>query len=169
MLMSNPNTRFPANFREFIIELNRYEVEYMIIGGYAVGAYGYARGTNDLDIFINATDENAQKMRQACLAYGIEEDQLEIEMFLVPKMVVIGEPPLRIEVLKKLDTVDSKYAFERVKIVQIDELPLRVVSLDDLILLKKAAVKGRNKARDSEDLTFLQKLKASLSGKKRKG
>ena len=38
MPTSNPNTRFLKNFREFIIELNRYQVEYMIIGGYAVGA-----------------------------------------------------------------------------------------------------------------------------------
>lgn len=168
MPKNNPNTRFPKNFREFIVELNRYQVEYMIIGGYAVGAYGYARGTNDLDIFINATLENAQKMRQACVSYGIAEEQLELDMFLVPKMVVIGEPPLRIEVLKKLDTVDFQYAFARTKIIQVDGLSLRVVSLDDLILLKQAAVKGRNKARDTEDLTFLQKLKASLTKKKRK-
>lgn len=57
--MSNPNTKFPDNFREFIIELNRFEVEYMLIGGYALGAYGHMRGTNDLDIFINATEDNA--------------------------------------------------------------------------------------------------------------
>ncbi len=166
MPTSNSNMRFPENFREFIIVLNRFQVEYMIIGGYAIGAYGYARGTNDLDIFINATPENAQKMKQACAAYGIDEKHIELDMFLVPKMVVIGEPPLRIEVLKKLDTVDFQYAYARVKTVQVDKLPLRVVSLDDLILLKQAAVKGRDKARDTEDLSFLQKLKASLTNKK---
>lgn len=168
-MKNNQNTKFPENFKEFIFELNRFNVEYMLIGGYALGAYGHTRGTNDLDIFINATEENADRMIEACLAYGIPKNSLEIEMFLVPKMVVIGEPPLRIEILKKLDTVDFKYAHARAKTVNVDNLPIRVVSLDDLILLKKAAVKGRNKTRDSEDLSFLKKLKASLSAKRNKG
>lgn len=47
----------------------------------------------------------------------------------------------------------------------VDGVAINVVDLDDLILLKKAAVKGRDKARDSEDLSFLQKLKAKLRSK----
>lgn len=123
---------------------------------------------NDLDIYIHATEENAHKMIDACLAYGIPRESIEIDMFLVPKMVTIGEPPLRIELLKKLDAVNFKYAHSRAKIVNADNILIRVVSLDDLILLKKAALKDRNKARDSEDLSFLEKLKSSLSNNKGK-
>lgn len=166
-MKSNNNTRLPQHFREFLVELNRYQVAYIIIGGYALGAYGHARGTKDLDVFIDATKENAQKMWQACVAYGIPEESLTLDMFLLPKMIGVGEPPFRIEVLKKLDTVDFQYAYARAKIIQVDNLPVRVVDLDDLILLKHAAVRGRNKARDSEDLSFLQKLKASLAKKKK--
>ena len=166
--MSNSlNTQLPGSFREFLVELNRYEVEYMLIGGYAVGNYGHVRTTGDLDIFINATPENAQKMKQACIAYGIAEEDLTPDMFLAPRMVVIGKAPLRIEILKKLDTVDFQYAYARTETVQVDSLPVRVVGLDDLILLKHAAVKGRSQARDSEDLSFLQKLKASLNKHKK--
>ena len=104
--MTLSNNLFPQNFREFIIELNSQNVEYMIIGGNAMGAYGHLRGTNDLDIFIHATRENAQKMIAACLGFGIPAGSLKEEMFLVEKMVGIGVPPLRIELLKKLDTVD---------------------------------------------------------------
>lgn len=50
---------FHSHFREFIEALNNSGVQYLLIGGYAVGAYGYIRGTGDLDIFINATEENA--------------------------------------------------------------------------------------------------------------
>lgn len=164
--MSNPNTKFPDNFREFIVELNRFEVEYMLIGGYALGTYGHMRGTNDLNISINATENNAQKMTKAWVAYGIPEEGIEKEMFLVSKMVVIGEPPLKIELLKKLDTVDFRYAYERARTVTVDNVPIKVVSLDDLILLKKAAIKGRSKARDTEDLSFLEKLKAKLTKKR---
>ena len=87
-------------------------------------------------------------------------------MFLVPKMIGIGEPPLRIEILKKLDTVDFNYAYERSELKKVDGLDIRVVGLDDLILLKRAAAQGRSKARDSEDLTFLEKLKSRLSRRK---
>ena len=102
-------------------------------------------------------------MKQACVAYGIDGETLTLEMFLVPRMVVIGKAPLRIEIIKKLDVVDFQYAYTRTTITHVDGLPLKVVSLDDLILLKHAAVKGRNQARDSEDLSFLQKLKVALN------
>ena len=65
-------------------------------------------------------------------------------MFLVPKMIGIGEIPLRIEIFKKLDVVDFEYAYQRAVKTVIDDLQINVVSLEDLILLKKAAVKGRN-------------------------
>ncbi len=166
-MKSNLNTQFPQHFREFLIELNRYEVEYMVIGGYALGAYGHGRGTNDLDIFIDATTENAKRIWQACVSYGIDEDSLSMEMFLVPRMIAVGEAPFRIEIIKKLDVVDFQYAYARTETVQVDSLPVRVVGLDDLILLKHAAVKGRSQARDTEDLSFLQKLKASLNKNKK--
>jgi predicted nucleotidyltransferase len=56
--------------------------------------------------------------------------------------------------------IDFKYAFKRVKKAIVDGISINVVDLDDLILLKKAAVKGRNKPRDIEDLSFLEMLKA---------
>lgn len=134
----------------------------MLIGAYALGAYGHFRGTGGLDIFINATDENALKMIEACKAYGIDESTLSKDMFIVPQMVGIGELPFRIEILKKLDAIDFKYALERVKEFVIDGVNICVVDLNDLILLKEAAIKGRDKARDKEDLEFLNELKKNI-------
>lgn len=161
---SNPTDRFPSHFKEFIPALNANQVEYMLIGGYAVGAYGHVRGTNDLDIFIHATPENAERMERACIQYGINGEDISREMFLVDRMIGIGDPPLRIELLKKLNFVDFKYAFRRVTKRNVDGIDINVVDLDDLILLKRAAVKGRSSARDSEDLSFLERLKAKLTG-----
>lgn len=167
--MSKVNNKFPADFKEFIVELNKYKVEYMLIGGYALGVYGHIRATNDLDIYINATEENASKMVRACVDYGIPGESIEKDMFLVQKMIGIGQPPLRIEILKKLDIVDFKYAFQRAIKTTVDGIPINVVDLDDLIILKKAAIKGRNKSRDIEDLSFLEKLKARLRIKGKRG
>lgn len=154
-MKNNANNVFPDHFREFIEALNTHEVEYLLIGGYAVGAYGYIRGTGDLDIFLNSTEENAEKAIAACIEYGIPKKNLTKEMFIIPKMIGIGEPPMRIEILKKLDTVDFQYTFQRVVKTVVDGVPINVISLDDLIVLKKAAVKGR----DTEDLNYLLKLK----------
>ncbi len=162
-MRDTPNNRFPNHFRDFINELNKHQVEYLLMGGYAMGVYGHYRGTGDLDIFINSAETNAERMLKASIAYGIPKESIEKEMFIVPKMIGIGEPPLRIEILKKLDTVDFKHAYQRSKLKKVDGLNIRVVSLDDLILLKKAATKGRSKARDSEDLNFLEKLKSRLT------
>lgn len=153
------NDIFPENFRDFVTCLNKHEVEYLVIGGYAMGAYGHLRGTNDLDIFINATESNADKVMKACEDFGIPKESLEREMFLVEKMVGIGTPPLRIEILKNLDVVDFKYAYQRMEKRRIDGLEMNLISLDDLILLKQAAKKDRNKSRDIEDLSFLERLK----------
>lgn len=131
-----------------------------------MGAYGHVRSTGDLDIFIHATKENAQRVLKACIDFGIDKEDLKEEMFLVEKMIGIGMPPLRIEILKKLDIVDFNYAYQRAEIKSVDGLQIKVVSLDDLILLKEAAVKGRDKERDREDLTFLKQYKEALNSKK---
>ena len=138
----------------------------MLIGGFALGVYGHIRATNDLDIYINATEENALKLVKACIDYGIPRDSVKKEMFLVQKMIGIGQPPLRIEILKKLDIIDFKYAYRRVRKATVDGVSINVMDIDDLILLKKAAIKGRSKSRDTEDLSFLEKLKAKLKIKK---
>ena len=165
-MISNSNHFLPKHFREFVQQMNDLNVEYLLIGGYAMGAYGHIRATSDLDLFINATEENAEKMVQVCLNYGIPEEDIKKEMFLVPRMIGIGEPPLRIELLKQLGVVDFQYAFQRAIVKEVDNLTLNVISLDDLILLKKSAVQDRNSIRDTEDLSFLQKLKESGIKKK---
>lgn len=166
--MSNNNKKFPSHFREFIEALNNNDVEYMLIGGYAMGAFGHIRGTNDLDIFINTTDDNASRMMNACKEYGIPEEEIKKEMFLVQKMIGIGQPPLRIELLKKLDAVDFEYAYKRKITKKVDDVLINVISMEDLTLLKHSAVKDRDKSRDLEDLMFLKKLKEKMNNKEKK-
>ena len=100
------NNQFPTHYKDFLNALSKHKVEYLLIGGYAMGAYGHIRGTNDLDIFIHASNSNAKRMLDACIDYGIPKNELTIEMFLVPKMIGIGEPPLRIEILKTVGSFD---------------------------------------------------------------
>lgn len=45
----------PSDFKEFLELLNSSGVEYLLVGGYVVGVYGYVRATNDLDVWVNGT------------------------------------------------------------------------------------------------------------------
>ena len=90
-------------------------MEYLLIGGFAMGAYGYIRSTGRFWIFLFMPQrENAQRALKACIDFGIDEADLQNRnVFLVEKMIGIGMPPLRIEILKKLDTIDFKYAYQK--------------------------------------------------------
>ncbi len=81
----NPNNRFPENFRSFIEALNQHSVEYLLIGGFAMGAYGHIRSTGDLDIFIHATKENAQRAIESCADFGNNEEDLTTEIIGTPQ------------------------------------------------------------------------------------
>jgi len=166
-MKAGTNNNFPPHFRDFIHQLNELAVEYLLIGGYAMGAHGHIRATTDLDIFINATNENAEKMIIACINYGIPKDSIQKDMFLIPRMIGIGEPPLRIEILKQLDIVNFEYAYQRAIKKTIDNIVVNIVSVDDLLLLKKSAIRDRSKSRDIDDLNFLEKLVASIAKRKK--
>ena len=62
---------FNSDFQDFIIALNRSEVEYVLVGGYSVILHGYARTTGDLDLWVNKTAENYQKIVHAFEMFGM--------------------------------------------------------------------------------------------------
>ena len=57
--------QLPRDFAEFLSLLNKHEVDCLLIGGYAVGFYGYVRATNDIDAWIDSSAENAAKAEAA--------------------------------------------------------------------------------------------------------
>jgi hypothetical protein len=79
-------------------------------------------------------------MVEACIDYGIPGELINKKMFLVQKMMGIGEPPMRVEILQEPDAIDFKYTFQRVKKVRVDGFLVNVLDLDDFILLRKATV-----------------------------
>ena len=51
----------PPDFKELLNLLNSHQVEYLIIGGYAVAYHGYPRATADIDVWIASTPKNTEK------------------------------------------------------------------------------------------------------------
>lgn len=140
------------DFKEFLRLLNANRVEYLLVGGYAVGLHGYPRATVDLDVWVRATPANADRVVRALRSFGFDLPALEPRLFVDPRSIVrFGTPPFRIEIMTSIDGVEYDACRRRRSHFDIDGVPVPVISLDDLKTNKRAA--GRNK--DLADLDNL--------------
>ena len=140
------------DFKDFLRLLHSHKVEYLLVGGYAVGYHGYPRATGDMDIWIALNEVNADKAVKVLHEFGMTQDEVSRELFLEKdKVIRMGVPPVRIEVITGVSGVDFQKCYSRRKIVYIDKIPVNFISRDDLKINKKAS--GRHK--DLEDLKHL--------------
>jgi hypothetical protein len=142
----------PRDFKEFLKSLNSNSVEYLLIGGYAVGIYGHIRATNDLDIWVNISLENAARIERALRQFGFAAAGLTSELFLARHNVVrMGVPPMRIEILTSISGVEFESCYAEKKMIQLEEMVIPVISLARL--RENKAASGR--AKDLADLENL--------------
>ena len=89
---------FNNDFKDFILYLNQYVVEYIVVGGYAVIIRGYSRSTGDIDIWVNKTEENFIKLQKAIMSFGLPEIAVKKEEFFSDNFDVFafGKPPYAI-------------------------------------------------------------------------
>lgn len=101
----------PNDFRELLASFNAGGVEYLLVGGYALAHHGAPRYTGDLDLLVRATPENAQRVLAALEAFGFGSLGLTAGDFCAPDRVVqLGHPPVRIDLLTSLDGVSWEEA-----------------------------------------------------------
>jgi hypothetical protein len=144
--------QLPDDFSEFLRRLNASHVDYLLVGGYAVGIHGYPRATIDLDVWVASTVDNAERLVQALRAFGFDVPALVPELFLDPASIVrFGTPPFRIEIMTSIDGVTFASCLANAVRVRIDDVDVPVIALADLKTNKKAA--GRHK--DLADLEHL--------------
>jgi hypothetical protein len=145
-------TLLPPDFKDFLKLLNSNEVEYLVVGGYAVGFHGYPRATADIDVWIKANIENAGKVAKALQEFGFSLSESPLDIFLQEKRVIrMGVPPLRIELLTSISGVNFTDCFSRRIVTKIDDIPVNIISLADLKTNKKTS--GRHN--DLNDLEHL--------------
>ncbi len=97
----------PDDFREFLRLPNFHCVEYLLIGGFAVSYHGYPRTTNDMDIWVAMSRQNAEKLVALLKEFGFDTPELTVDLFLTEQKVVrMGIPPMRIEILTSISGVD---------------------------------------------------------------
>ena len=145
-------TRLPPDFKDFLKLLNSKGVEYLVIGGYAVGYYGYPRATADLDIWVAVHPENTRKAAEAIREFGFDVPDLSPQLFQQGKKVVrMGVPPFRIEVLTTISGVDFEECYAARTVDVLDQVQVNLISLKHLKINKKAS--GR-----PQDLADLEHL-----------
>ena len=142
------------DFKEFIQSLNDNQVRYLIIGGYAVALHGYPRYTKDIDIWIEMSLENADRLLKALAQFGFSSLDLKIEDFTVPDQVIqLGYPPNRIDLLTTPDGVDFATCYAARLELEIDGVQVAFIDLENLRLNKRAS--GR-----LQDLADLENLES---------
>ena len=141
------------DFEDFIKLLNQYEVEYMIIGGYAMAFHGRPRYTGDLDIWINISESNAKKMLKVLEEFGFSSLNFREEDFMKENLInQIGYPPLRIDILTSIDGINFNDAYPQRQVIIIEDFSANYIGLNELIQNKNAS--GRQQ--DLVDVKTLQ-------------
>lgn len=142
----------PPDFKEFLLLLNEKKVKYLLIGGYAVGYYGYPRATNDMDIWIAIHPDNASRMVAVLRKFGFDLPELTPEIFLEEnKIIRMGNPPMRLEIVTSISGVEFEESYSNRVIDNLDGVDVSIIDLHHLKINKKAA--GRLK-----DLADLENL-----------
>jgi hypothetical protein len=146
------NIMLNPDFKEFLQSLNDSEVKYLVVGGYAVAYHGYPRYTKDLDIWIETSPENADRIIQAINRFGFGDLDLEAGDLLEPDRVIqLGYPPVRIDLITSMEGV----IFEECHAsrVETDIEGITVPFIDLASLKKNKQATGRH-----QDLADLENL-----------
>ena len=142
----------PPDFKEFLKLLHANKVEYLLIGGYAVGYHGYPRATHDMDIWIAIHPNNAKRVVAALREFGFDMPELSPNLFLQDQSIVrMGVPPLRIEITTAISGVQFKECYRRRVKDVIDGVPVNLINLQHLKINKKAS----SRHKDLDDLEHL--------------
>ena len=137
----------PDDFREFLRLLNEHRVDYLLIGGYAVGNY-------DMDVWIATRRDNAERLVNAFREFGLATPAMTPEVFLEPGHIIrMGVPPLQLEIHTTISGVEFDDAFSRRTIAEYEGVDALMISREDLFANERAS--GRPK--DLIDLSELER------------
>ena len=142
---------FPKDFKDFLKLLEKHRVRYLVVGGYALALHGYVRVTGDMDIFIEVSRDNADRIFKTFNDFGFRDPVLR-ELFRTPgKMVRIGRPPLRIEILTEISGVTFEDAYPEAEFLVDGNDRVAYIGYEKLIQNKRSTSRPKDKS-DSDAL-----------------
>ncbi len=143
------------DFRDLFAEFNARNVDYLVVGAYALAVHGHVRATKDLDIWVRPEAENARRVFHSLQAYGAPTGELTPDDFAHPGLTFqIGVAPIRIDVLSSIDGIGFEAAWENRVGARYGDQDVFVISRLDLITNKRAAAR----LQDLADVEALEAL-----------
>lgn len=144
--------KLAADFKDFLSLCHSHEVRYLVVGGYAVVHYSRPRYTGDLDLWIDASLENATRVVAALHDFGLTGPDVTTRMITEQKQIIrLGFEPMRLELFTRIPALDFDDCYTRRESVKIGTLEVPFLSLEDLKTNKRKV--GRPK--DLQDLEEL--------------
>jgi len=141
-----------SDYKEFFEFLNAHEVQYLIVGSYALAFHGSPRYTGDIDVYVKPDKANAAKVIQALADFGFGSMGLAAFDFESPdKVVQLGVSPVRIDIMTSISGVDWDSAYSNSDDGFYGDVPVKYIGRSEFILNKRAS--GRKK--DLADLEAL--------------
>lgn len=127
------------HFNEFIELLNDFNVQYLIVGGYAVAFHGHPRYTKDIDIWIFPEEENIKAVIRVLQDFGFGSLGIMAKDFKNPDQIIqLGYPPNRIDLLTELEGVDFLTCYDKKDVIEIDGIRIAFIDLESLKQNKKS-------------------------------
>lgn len=153
---------FNQDFLEYIECLNKHNVQYLLVGGLAVNLHGYRRATGDMDIFVNPTRENHEKLKKTHVDFGLHMGEMAfLENFLNTNkydVYTFGVSPCQIDVMTHCKGIVFEEVHERAREIVVENVPIKVIHYNDLKIAKSTTNRLRDKA-DIEELEKIRKIK----------
>jgi hypothetical protein len=144
-----------SDFKDLLAALNAAGAEYLVVGAHALAAHGHPRASKDLDVWVHATSDNAERAYRALAAFGAPLDDLSVDDLSTAGTVFqIGVEPVRIDIITSIDGVDFEEAWPDRVSADYGGESVNVISREHFIQNKKAA--GR--PQDVADVHALEKL-----------
>jgi predicted nucleotidyltransferase len=144
------------DYEEFIEFLNQLEARYLVVGAHAVAFHARPRATKDLDVFIEPTRENAERVLDAIRQFLGTDLGIKLRDLSTPgRIVQLGVAPTRIDLMSRLSGIpDFESVWQRRVDAVFGDIPAHYLSLDDLIQNKTSAGRDQDKA----DLRALRRV-----------
>jgi predicted nucleotidyltransferase len=154
------------DYKEMLQCLLEENVKFLLVGAYAVAVHGYPRATKDIDFFVWATPANASCLMRALIKFGAPLDKISESDFSSKGIVFqIGNSPRRIDIITSASGVNFEQVYLNRQTVVLEGLEVPVISLQDLIVNKRASGRTQDLA-DVEKLTSSSQLEESNSNEK---
>jgi hypothetical protein len=143
-----------SDYKDMLQVLLNNGVKFLLVGAYAMGAHGYPRATGDIDIWVEPSAENSERVYRSMVAFGAPLHEIDETTFARPNIVFqIGVAPRRIDIITAISGVGFNEAYQQREIIEMEGLSIPILCLSDLIRNKRAT--GRDK--DRLDVDQLEK------------